>query len=190
VTQTDAIACPHCGAPNPPTGTFCQSCGKALPSAVPSGPRITSGEGFAGTGVGRTLQAAELEKQSKKAAGALLAVAIIQAAFGALMVFVLLPKNVPDQTRNIVMVSVFGIAAVFFALYFWARRQPLPASIVGLVLFVTMHLLDAIADPTALARGLIMKVIVIAILVNAIKAGIKYRELKRQAPGFEVGSAR
>ena len=183
MTQIGQIACPHCGASNPSTGTVCESCGKALPSAVASSPRVTSASaaGFAGTGVGRSLQADELSKQAKKAAGALLAVAIIQVVFGAIVVFALMPANVPQQTRNIVMVSVFGIAAVFFALYFWARKQPLPASIVGLVLFVTMHLLDALADPTALARGILMKIIIVVILVNAIQAGVKHRQLQRQS---------
>jgi hypothetical protein len=108
-------------------------------------------------------------------------VAVIQSVFGAIVVFALMPNNVPAQTRNIVMVSVFGIAAVFFALYFWARKQPLPASIVGLVVFVTLHVLDAIADPAALMRGIVMKIIIIAILVNAIQAGVKYRQLQRGA---------
>jgi len=181
VTQIGPITCPHCGAPNPSTGTFCESCGKALPSSVASSPRVTSSAaGFAGTDAGRSLQAAELQKQAKKAAGALLAVAIIQAIVGTIVVFAL-PNNVPEKARNIVMVSVFGIAVVFFALYFWARKQPLPAAIVGLVLFVTMHLLDAIADPAALVRGIIMKIIIIAILVNAIQAGVKFRQLQRGA---------
>ena len=180
MTQTAEITCPHCGAANP-SAAFCQSCGKALPSAMPSAPRVTtSATGFAATGAGRALQSDELHKQAKKAAGALLAVAVIQAVFGALIVFVLLPRDLPAETRGVVMVSVFGIAAVFFALYFWARRQPLPASIVGLILFVTIHLIDAVADPAALARGLIMKIIIIAILVNAIQAGVKYRQLQRQ----------
>ena len=191
MTQVGQIACPHCGADNPSTGAFCESCGKALPAAAPSSPRITtSATGFAATGAGRALQSEELHKQAKKAAGALLAVAIIQAVFGALVVFVILPKDIPAETRGVVMVSVFGIAAVFFALYFWARRQPLPASIVGLILFVTIHLLDALADPTALARGVIMKIIIIVILVNAIQAGVKHRQLQREAsPGFPVGGS-
>ena len=96
MTQIGPITCPHCGAPNPSTGTFCESCGKALPSSVASSPRVTSSAaGFAGTDAGRSLQAAELHKQAKKAAGALLAVAIIQAAFGSLIVFAILPKNTP-----------------------------------------------------------------------------------------------
>ena len=181
MTQVVQVACPHCGAANPSTGAFCEACGKALPSAAPASPRVmTSADGFAATGAGRNLQSEELHKQAKKAAGALLAVAIIQAAFGALFVFALMPREVPAETRNIILVSVFGIAAVFFALYFWARKQPLPASIVGLILFVTVHLLDAVADPAALVRGLLMKIIIIAILVNAIQAGVKYRQLQRQ----------
>lgn len=184
MTQTAPIACPHCGAMNPSGGAFCESCGKALPSAAASGPRIlSSATGFASTGAGRSMQSDELQKQAKKAAGALLAVAIIQVIFGAILVFALLPAGIPAATRNMIMLSVFGIGAVFFALYFWARKQPLPASIVGLVLFITMHLLDAIADPTALARGLIMKIIIIVVLVNAIQAGLKHRQLKRQYAG-------
>lgn len=187
MTQTGQIACPHCGAMNPGTGAFCEACGKALPSSAASSPRVTtSATGFAATGAGRALQSDELNKQARKAAGALLAVAIIQAVFGALLIFVLMPKDFPADQRNIVMVSVFGIAAVFFALYFWARKQPLPAAIVGLALFITMHLLDAIADPAALGRGLIMKIIIIVILVQAIQAGVKHRQLQRQAAGFDV----
>jgi predicted amidophosphoribosyltransferase len=66
VTQIGPITCPHCGAANPSTGTFCESCGKALPSAVASSPRVTSSvAGFAGTDAGRSLQAGELQKQAK-----------------------------------------------------------------------------------------------------------------------------
>ena len=181
MTQIGQIACPHCGAMNPSTGAFCESCGKALPSALPTSPRIVSGAGFAGTAIGRGLQSEELHKQAKKAAGALLAVAVIQVAFGAVVIFLVLPKNVPTNVRNELMFRIFGIGAVFFALYFWARKQPLPAAIVGLVLFVTLHVLEAITNPAAIVQGIIMKIIIIAILVSAIQAGVKYRQIQREA---------
>jgi hypothetical protein len=133
----------------------------------------------AATGVGRRLQTEELQKTARKAAGALLAVAILQAVFGGI-VLAMLPDVVPQQQKTILMVTVFGIAAVFFGLFLWARVQPFPAAIVGLVLFVTFHLLDALADPTALARGIIVKVIVIVILAQAIKAGAQHRRLLRE----------
>ena len=80
----------------------------------------------------------------------------------------------------VLLITLFGIAALFYGLYFWARRNPLPAAIVGLTLFVTLHLIDAIADPTQLARGIIMKVIIVAMLVQAIQAGVKYKRLLPQ----------
>jgi hypothetical protein len=166
---------------NPSTGTFCESCGKALPSAVSSSPRVTSSAGgFAGTEVGRTLQAAELKKQSGKAAGALLAVAVIQAVVGGIVLFAL-ASNIPARLRNAMMVEVFGIALVFFGLYVWARKQPLPAAIVGLVVYVTLHVIYGIISPATLVQGIIVKVIIVAILVNAIQAGVKYRQLQRGA---------
>ena len=181
MTQIGQIACPHCGASNPSTGTFCESCGKALPSAVSSSPRVTSAAGgFAGTGVGRTLQAAELHKQAKKAAGALLAVAILQTVVGAI-VLVALGNTVPAPLRNAAMVQVFGIAAVFFGLYAWARKQPLPAAIVGLIVYVTLNLIYGIMNPETLVQGIIVKLIIIGVLVSAIQAGVKYRQLQRGA---------
>src|SRR5687768_8999316 len=72
------MACPHCGAGNPVGSAFCQSCGKALPTGYSAGPRVVGAGEFAGTAAGQKLQSDELRKQSKKASGALLAVAIIQ----------------------------------------------------------------------------------------------------------------
>jgi hypothetical protein len=168
---------------NPSTGAFCESCGQALPSALPTSPRIVSaGTGFAGTAIGRGLQSEELHKQAKKAAGALLAVAVIQAVVGPLQVLLVL-GNAPARLRNAAFVEVFTIAFVFFVIFLWARKQPLPAAIVGLVLFITLQVIYGILDPTNLFKGILLKIIIIAILVNAIQAGVKYRQIQREAGG-------
>lgn len=171
-----SVYCPHCGAANLTDAAFCASCGKAVPPVAGGGPRIITSADTAATGAGRTLQSEELQKQTKKAAGALLAVAILQAVVGTI-ILAMAGRNVPPAGY----VIIYGVAAVFLGLYFWARKSPFPAAIVGLAVFVTLHLLEAIADPTSIRNGVIIKVIIIVVLVQAISAGAKHRQLLREA---------
>jgi peptidoglycan/LPS O-acetylase OafA/YrhL len=187
MTQLDVQPCPHCGADNPIGSTFCARCGKALPAAAGSGPRVVTAGTAGASSAGRQLLSDELRKKLNKASGALLAVAIIQAVLGPVMLFMMKEQAQkqagPGQVieiQPIAYVMVFGIAGAFFGLWAWSRVQPYVAAIVGLVLFVSIWLLDVIADPTQIARGIILKVIIIAVLVKAIQAGGEYRKLLDQ----------
>lgn len=173
-----STVCPHCGAANQSHSSFCEACGKAMPSTAHSTPRMVT-DSMASTSAGRQLVSDELQKNLKKAKNALLAVAIIQTLFG-LLIFGVVKSRLPAGQAPVLLITLFGIAALFYGLYFWARRSPLPAAIVGLILFITLHLVDAIADPTQLARGLIMKIIIVVMLVQAIQAGVKYKRLLPQ----------
>lgn len=196
-----AIACPHCSAPNTAGVAFCAACGKALPSVNAAGPRIVTSGAMASTAAGVKLQADELHKQAKKASGALLAVAIIQTLVGGFLFLVLygsgrmsrLPLN-PWLTFG----PVLAVGVVFWALYVWSRSNPLPAAIAGLVVYVTVWVLDIVGalmimsqapggttpgsnrNPTPLTNGIILRIIIVAILVRAIQAGVRHRRLMRQ----------
>jgi len=175
-----ALTCPHCSADNEMDSAFCASCGKALPSAQPTSPRIIGVVERPSTAPGLALRSDELQRQLKKAAGALLAVAILQCVFGTVLV---LASSSLDDTADVPLAatyaSVLVLGAVFFALYIWARRNPLPAAICGLVVFVTLHLIDALVDPTTIVRGIIIKVIIIVVLARAISAGVRYRRMQQ-----------
>jgi hypothetical protein len=180
------VLCPHCAASNPTDAAFCGACGKAMPPSAASAPRLVKEGDAAATATGLAVQSAQLEMKARKAAGALLAVAILQTVFGTLLI--LMAKQgrgfMGIELGTPVFVAVFGLAAVFFCLYLWARRKPLPAAIAGLVLFVTVHVLDAVVDPNALWRGILVKIIVIVVLVKAIQAGVQHRKLVRESAGF------
>jgi len=180
MTTGTTITCPHCGASNVGGSAFCESCGKALPAAIPGGPRVVSADAVPTTAVGHRMVSDELAKTQRKAAGALLAVGIIQLVFGAILWASL--KNAPGAAENaaqinLVLAIVIGVGMIYFALYFWARKSPLPAAIVGLVLYLTLLLVDAVTDPTSIGRGIILKVIIIAVLAQAIQAGLKHKQL-------------
>src|SRR5262249_16192426 len=133
------VPCPHCGAANQRLSAFCEACGKALPSASPSGPRVVTDSVMPSTAAGLQMVGEELKKHLKKAKGALLTVAIIQTIFGALIIGVTKATLRDGQSLPpVLVITLVGVAVIFYGLYAWARRNPLPAAIVGLTLYVTL----------------------------------------------------
>jgi K+-sensing histidine kinase KdpD len=73
------------------------------------------------------------------------------------------------------------VILIFVLLGIYYFRNPLVISYVALSLFILMHVFFAVLDPTNIAKGLIIKFIVIAALVNAIRNAKKYKdELERE----------
>lgn len=175
------LLCPHCGVSNPAGSAFCEACGKALPTTS-TGPTVATAGSM--TSAGRQLVGDDLRKTMKKAFTALMIVAVLQTFFGPVLLMVQkskMERENPDMVYTIepwAYAVVFGIALLFWVLALWARRNPLPAAITGLVVFVTLHVIEAVADPTSIVKGFLMKIIVVVMLVAAIKAGIQHRKLE------------
>jgi len=161
------INCPYCAAVNTDeNAAHCIQCGKPLPAAPPV-PTMMPIDGPGGTNV----QAEQLRKKAGQAFGALLAVAIIQAIAGTILGFVL-------GGQPMVFAMLYGIAVFFFVLALWARKSPLPAAVVGLVVYVALSLFDIMAAPEAVGRGIILRIIIIVLLAKAVQAGSQYNRLK------------
>ncbi len=168
-----SVLCPHCQVENPDGAQFCGSCGKAVPTGK-SGPRVVNVTGGdAASSLGREAQAAELKALMKKSFGALLGVGLLQLAFGAALFFLM--QNEPGGPLTGALLG--GVGVIFIGLAVWARSSPLPAAIVGLSVYGSLLVLDAIFDPASLARGLLIKIIIIGVLARAIQAGVKYKKL-------------
>jgi hypothetical protein len=183
---------------------FCQSCGKALPAAEQAGPRVIGTNEFASTASGQRLQIGELERQVKKASGALLTVAIIQTVVGLLALG--LEQAVANRVRpateaaqNLLLIltlAAFVVAAAFFCLYSWSQTQPLPAAIIGLVVYGTLVCLNIFVTCSRLSttsyssshRGSFggigvgwVDIVIISILCRAISAGSTHSKLLKSA---------
>lgn len=177
------VACPHCGVANRSGDSFCAKCGKALP-ATRSLPRVVEGADLATSAGGRQLQSAELHRKARSASGALLAVAILATiGLGLVYYFVRDAMNDPALGRvaTIMLISQAVIAVAYWGLWIWSWSNPLPAAIIGLVIFLTMIAVNALAaGPQSLVQGLLIKVIVIFVLARAIQAGVQHRSLQQQ----------
>ncbi|HVV81580.1 MAG TPA: zinc ribbon domain-containing protein [Kofleriaceae bacterium] len=73
-----------------------------------------------------------------------------------------------------------GLCAIHLGLYVWARRAPLAAAIVALILFVSLHVANAVLDPDSIDKGIVLKVVFVAILIKAIQAGYQIHRLRNE----------
>lgn len=68
-------------------------------------------------------------------------------------------------------------------------QGPLAGGDHALLSFVTLHVLEAFADPRSISQGFLMKAVLILILLKAISAGVKHRKLiaeeRRMEPAAE-----
>jgi hypothetical protein len=180
------IACPHCGAANNAADAFCAACGKALPVAS-TGPRVVSADQTPLTAAGTQLVGDELVKQTRSAANTLLVVACLQLIVGGLLIFAMAASAHVPMTHPSVLFGLFtvaGISAVFFGLYAWARVAPLPATIVGLVVYCTLIVINVLSAVSAIGsggRGIgigWLDIVIVIFLAKGIGAGLKYRRLR------------
>jgi hypothetical protein len=156
------IACSSCAHENPNGASFCEGCGAKL-----SDPRKAAIEADA-------VEAEFRLDQVKKARGAFLVVGVLQVVGG-----LIAGATAPTGDGAFYLVAELVVAAVFFGLAWWCSHQPFAAAIVGLFVFAGLHLTAALLDPSAIYKGIIVKVIVIVMLVRAIKAGFEYRQFVR-----------
>lgn len=144
------LVCPKCQTRNPGTASFCESCGKSLERLREADDMIERA----------------LLQEARKGVWALGIVAVLQV--GAVLIY---------GTDNW---ALWGIAGLFAVLAVWALRAPFIASAVGMAAFVLLHGAEAVIDPSSIYKGIIMKVVVIAVLAGAIRNGLKYREFRKQ----------
>jgi hypothetical protein len=77
---------------------------------------------------------------------------------------------VPPQARAFMAAVILGIGVIFAGLGTWALFQPLPPSIIGLVLYVLFIVIDFAAAPELVLRGIILRIIIVVALVKAVQA--------------------
>jgi peptidoglycan/LPS O-acetylase OafA/YrhL len=186
-TPGTSVPCPHCGAANVAAARFCESCGKALPSAVATGPRVFTGDAMPTSAAGQDLLANELAKQTKRAATTLLVIAIL-ALIGGVIFFVLAANAPPNPAIDpkLYAVTFVIVGVIFGGLYFWARTSPLPATIVGLVIYLTFLGISVVTFLTSAqevegVRGSpvgCIDIIIIILLVQGVQAGLKAKRLR------------
>jgi hypothetical protein len=98
-------------------------------------------------------------------------------------------ENAISSTRLANGIGVV-LGVVFIACGALVYRYPVPATILSLVLYIGSAAAYGVFDPTTLARGWFIKIIVVVALFKAIQAALAYENERKQAevapPLFKV----
>lgn len=88
-----------------------------------------------------------------------------------------------SSIRSIIVANsiAIGLGVVYVVLGFLVYRWPVPVTIAGLVLYLGSAAAYGALDPTTLARGWIVKLLIIAGLFKAVQAAIASEKEKNEA---------
>ncbi len=182
-TGKHPFKCAACRATTKSYDRFCDGCGAALPSAEQRG----------------------YERQVKEATGAMRMLAWLFSISGLFMYFLVASQASDglasladmDSTAELPIEGVTytvaqlreqlhwepwgvlitnGVLAIAMAgLAIWGKRSPLPAVVVASATYAVVIVVNAIQDPTTIAQGVILKIIIIGFFVKGIKAALALR---------------
>ena len=79
-----------------------------------------------------------------------------------------------------------GLAGVYLGVWFWAKRNPLRATVTALVLFVGTIVVNGVYEPSSLYQGFIVKIFFILALAKAISAALEERRLQGVIPAARM----
>lgn len=148
-TGKKPIQCSACQAIVKPNDQFCTSCGHAMPS----------GEDHSH------------QKVVKQAATAIWTLSALFAVTGMVLFFI----STVAATKMAILIVYLILAAIMGALAMWARKAPLAALVVATATYCVLIVTSAILDPTTIAQGIILKIIIITLLSRGIKSALALR---------------
>lgn len=80
-------------------------------------------------------------------------------------------------TVRLLLVVNLGLAALYLVLWWWAKRKPLPATLIALLVFVTVMVVSAVFEPSTIYQGILVKIFFTLALVRAVTAAAEERKL-------------
>ena len=79
-----------------------------------------------------------------------------------------------DDSATLIASGILTI--VYLALAYWSQQKPLIAMVLGLLVYLTTLVINAIVDPETIYRGIILKVLIIGFLGKGINSALQLRK--------------
>lgn len=119
-----------------------------------------------------TSHADGLDKLARQARIVLIVLAVVQFVFA----WILWLDDSPDM---LTLRTAAAIGLLFAGLAVWARREPLPAVLLGLGFYGLGVVVAAIAEPATLTSGLAGKAVVAVLFYNGVDTARAYEKMRR-----------
>ena len=171
------VRCLYCDAENDAVQSagFCENCGKRLPPASFANKRR---EPIVTDRTGALTPEFERPPAQQTSAWMLTAALVNLIGCGALVVIgpLLVAREhlKAEFIPELLTVSV-AVLGSFAGLSWWARRQPLPAVIVAVLVYLGLATVDALLVPGLALLGLPLKIVILALLIQAARVSRKPR---------------
>jgi hypothetical protein len=164
------VECHACYAKGTSDDVYCTNCGYPLKGTEEEQQNFVLKKNFA------TIDLESFNKRLKTAANSLYYLGGAFAVYG--IIFYLIKQDDPDATA--MLLTNLILAFVYVALGGYTHKKPLACIVSGLCLYVIVIILNAIADPATIARGPIVKILIIGYLIKGIKSAIEIERIKKE----------
>ena len=85
-----------------------------------------------------------------------------------------------DSDDSVLALAIFGgLTVVYIILGSWSMKKPVAAITTGLLLYVTLIVLEALGNSAALYKGLLVKAIVVGVLIRALINALNAEKIKK-----------
>jgi hypothetical protein len=85
-----------------------------------------------------------------------------------------LRKQVLWEHRGTLVINLI-LSVLMLILAWWSKRKPLAAILIATAIYASLQVVNAIIDPTTIAQGIIIKIIIVSVLVRGIKGAFDMR---------------
>ena len=152
--------CLACKAPMPAEHTNCSECGAnrdlELEAEMVAGPALASARKW------------------------ILAIGVLYLV-GLALTLIRYGEFLPEAFKVRLIAIHCGLFLAHLGLYWWAKTKPLAAASVALGLFIALQVTETLIDGSSIRSGIIVKIIFLVVLVRAVMAGKKAREIRSAA---------
>lgn len=146
--------CKHCETPVKEDHSFCSECGFPLKGSDQDVAK------FYAKRVMDKRKTNNAHEKIKAARKTLFIIAAIITVFGFFIYY---------KTQDLVPLIInLVVSVVYVVLGVWSKQRPLIALILGLLLYLTLIIITAIADPLTLVAGILWKILIIGYLAKGI----------------------
>jgi len=187
----ETIVCPKCQSEEPEGQSFCSKCGTPLTEEAASQKEKKTTTTV--DGIMKEVDQEEHKKHVKQAGIAIIVVAVLTILYAGFLWFQLSSEISKVEANPMMVVNqevvsqarfqiglVFGLGVVFIGLFFWSKVNPFAASLTALVIYITDIIVSIGIEPSAIYKGIIIKIIIILALANGVKAGLAYNQERKR----------
>lgn len=149
---------------------FCQNCGYPLQGSEQEQKNFRLQHDF------KSIDVNMYNEKVRKAGNSLYWLAGIFVVSGLVFYF----TNQEAEGAIAALVIYLILAMLFLGLGGYSRKKPLACIVSGLALYAILVILNAIADPVSIVRGIIFKIAIIGLLINGLKSALEVEKLKKE----------